>query len=107
MVIEIIPRAVLSVTDQPSVSMKNWRVIELNQHKHLIGFAIETSKVRSTSAIAEVNDRGEVVTESGRAYNLIGEPGGSPLVDLFIAASEFSLGTEITDEFHQLSRTYQ
>jgi hypothetical protein len=78
----------------------------IDQNQHLIGWAIETGRVRQSSPIIRVNSRGEVITRSGRAYSLVGPPGGSIIVNA-VVQKIFHGSLDKSDEFLHLAKFRQ
>lgn len=65
------------VTQQPSLTLKDWSVIELpDGERHFVGYCVENCEGRVSSPIKSVDPhtlRGS--TSTGRVYQLRGEPG--------------------------------
>lgn len=66
---------VLTVITSWSIKEVNWGANELLT-RHLIGFVLQESAGRATSAIQSFDKENRLIqTQSGRLYQLIGEPG--------------------------------
>ena len=63
------------VTDQPTVAVSSWCVVQTaNGDRHLLAF-LETGSLRITSALATFDPQlAELTTRSGRRYQLLGPP---------------------------------
>lgn len=72
-----------SVTDEPAVSLSQWRILETAEGtRHFVGADVRdrTGRVSSTIVMFDCQSlRGE--TQSGRIYQLIGEAGWSSNAD--------------------------
>lgn len=66
-----------SVTEQPSVHLREWRVIQaVDQHRYLLGLRAESTKLRMTTRILSHDYQARTwVTESGRQYVTESAPG--------------------------------
>src|SRR5262245_60139722 len=68
---------VRSISEQPSIALARWRVLETQTGaRHLVGWNIEDAEGRVSSALTGFDQRRlRGVTQSGRTYQLEGEPG--------------------------------
>lgn len=73
---------VATVSNQPSVSLRDWQVFETcdnHQTRHFVGYCNENHEGRVSTEIIKfdpVTKRGQ--TKSGRTYQLLGSPGFDP-----------------------------
>ncbi len=67
----------IPVTQQPSLTLKDWSVIELpDGGRHFVGYCVENWEGRVSSPINSVDPRTlRGSTSTGRVYQLEGEPG--------------------------------
>jgi hypothetical protein len=99
-----------SVDEQPSVAVGCWRVIEAaNGHQHLLAI-LESGAVRMTSPLAGiVKATGDLVTQSGRRYELLCPPETRhPQVTVLLAnaaRSGITCFTDVSDSLWQAVRT--
>ena len=87
-----------SVTEQPTMTMVQWRVLELTDGARVLaGMLAEQPTLRITTAIVTHEGR-QVTTSSGRAYTLFGEPSSDPDVLGCIAQEIVLLGYVVRDD---------
>lgn len=65
------------IDTQPELTIVRWRVIETDlNERHLVGYVLENSEGRVSSALEEIDSKKRIVTtRSGRVYELSGPPG--------------------------------
>lgn len=94
-----------SVAEQPSVQLREWRVIQTtDQHWYLLGLRAESTKLRMTTRIQSHDYQARTwTTESGRQYVTESAPGMllSPEL-LSFAAQAHGLPGDITDVTDQV-----
>lgn len=67
-----------SVHQQPRVDLRQWQVSALTGGALVLnGFITDSPTIRTTTPIVAV-ENGHVITLSGRAYRLLGEPANDP-----------------------------
>jgi len=88
-----------AVDEQSSVELMIWRAFRTpSQTVHLVGVLPGTATVRATTQIIEVRPWGlEVLTESGRRYNLAAAPTEDDEWLSVIAARTLCLGADLID----------
>ncbi len=72
-----------SIEDRPDVTLRDWAVFEVPLHgpgqpwtRHLAGWSCEDQQGQVCSAVQQFSPQtGSCVTESGRVYRLLGQPG--------------------------------
>jgi hypothetical protein len=84
------------------MSMYDWRIIEFDDVRVLVGFLENGFTCRMTSEIASINfPAREVRTRSGRLYELLGPPASAPdrlaAIAVRVAASVRSPCLDTTD----------
>lgn len=92
-----------SVTEQPKMTMMQWRVLELSDGaKVLAGMLIDQPTLRIATAIV-AHESSRFMTSSGRAYTLLGAPCSDPDVLVCIAQQLALLGDsvkrDLTEEY--------
>jgi hypothetical protein len=96
------------VTDQPTVAVKSWRVVQaLNGDQHLLTILEGGGPVRMTSALCSFDPvRAELTTQSGRRYELLVSPETQPLQLALLHANALRAGlldaTDISDSIWRL-----
>lgn len=82
-----------SVDQQPLVQMQHWRVFLVAGQRHLLGWVSEGITTRMTSPICEVRlFARQLVTSSGRLYELDGPPTEDPDRLMVLAARLIAIG---------------
>jgi hypothetical protein len=91
-----------SVNKQPSMSLLQWRILELaDGDRVLAGVLPERPTLRITTAV-EAHQGRRFVTSTGRIYQLVGTPGSDPGILCCIAQQLLLLGyrmrSDVTEE---------
>lgn len=93
----------IPVTNQPSLTLKDWSVIELQDgERHFVGYCVENWEGRVSSPIKSVDPstlRGSTAT--GRVYQLKGKPGyhsdAQYVLNNWLAINKLTTWTDVTD----------
>ena len=87
------------VTTQPRVSLCDWRFVECEGQRVLVGFLENGITCRMTTSITSIDFAGrEVRTQSGRKYELFGPPASTPQLRAVIALRvALSVRTHVLD----------
>ena len=94
----------IPVTDQPELELVRWRIIELpDQSRHFSGYCTQNAEGRMSSRILEFDpDSLKGVTQSGRIYQLVGDPGFDPDAQYVLSVWCHTFGVsdvkDVTDE---------
>ena len=74
------------VTSQPRIALRDWRLVEWDSQRVLVGFLENRITCRMTTEITSIDFAGrEVRTQSGRKYELFGPPASTPELRAVIA----------------------
>lgn len=92
-----------SVDEQELVQIHHWRVCLVAGERHLLGWISEGATTRMSSPIIELRlSARQVVTSSGRVYELDGHPTEDPDRLLFLAARLIAIGQGPVDVSDQI-----
>ena len=88
---------------QPRTSMHDWRIIEFDDGRSLVGFLEDGFTCRLTTEIDSMDlPARQVRTRSGRLYELLGPPASQPeriaVIAAHLAASAPSPWLDVTDD---------
>lgn len=88
---------------QPRASMHDWRIIEIDGERSLVGFLENGFTCRLTTEIVSIDlPAREVWTRSGRLYELLGPPASQPeriaVIAAHVVASVGSRWIDVTDD---------
>ena len=88
---------------QPRTSMHDWRMIEFDDGRSLVGFLENGFTCRLTTEIASIDlPARQMRTRSGRLYELLGPPASQPeriaVISAHLAASAPSPWLDVTDD---------
>ena len=91
------------VTSQPRIALRDWRLVECDGQRVLVGFLENGITCRMTTEISSIDFAGrEVRTQSGREYELFGPPASTPelraTIALRVALSTHSHSVDVTDD---------
>ena len=87
---------------EPRTSMHDWRIVELDDGRSLVGFLENGFTCRLTTEIVSIDlPARQVRTSSGRLYELLGPPASEPerlaVITAHLVASAGSSWMDVTD----------
>jgi len=102
------PRRAPDVSAQPRMALSGWRILDLGHGQEILcGWLPNGSTLRKTSPIAWFSQSlREIVTSSGRRYELVGPPATDPESLVLMAWHLEASGCDVADEIADITSLY-